>query len=55
MKKLNLGSGAFRKDGYLNVDINPQCNPDIVHDLDFLPYPFKDDAFDLVETNHCLE
>ncbi len=55
MKKLNLGSGGFYKDGYVNVDLSPAAKPDVIHDLGVVPYPFADDEFDLVEADHCLE
>lgn len=54
-KKLNLGCGAFRKEGYLNVDGCAHFGPDITHNLDIFPYPFENDAFDLVEADHVLE
>ena len=34
MKKLNLGSGSKRKDGFINLDKYNTFNPDIVHDLE---------------------
>jgi SAM-dependent methyltransferase len=55
MKRLNLGSGAFYKDGYVNVDLSPTVGADVVHDLGEFPYPFSDGEFDLVEADHCLE
>jgi SAM-dependent methyltransferase len=55
MKKLNLGSGAFVKEGYVNLDLTPEHGADVVHDLRDFPYPFADDEFDLVEADHCLE
>ena len=55
MKKLNLGSGAFPKDGYVNVDLAAADGADVIHDLSVFPYPFADDEFDLVEAAHCLE
>lgn len=55
MQKLNFGSGEFRKEGYVNIDWNPLSNPDLVHDLNIMPYPFKDNTFDLVEAVHVLE
>lgn len=54
-EKLNLGSGAFRKEGYINVDSDTSGNPDIVHNLDAFPYPFADNQFSLVEADHVLE
>ncbi len=54
-RKLNVGSGAFKKEGYLNVDVDARFNPDILHDLDRIPYPFKENAFSLIEADHVLE
>ena len=54
-KKLNLGSGNFPKPGYINVDIDPRVKPDLLHDLNKFPYPFKDNEFDVVEADHVLE
>ncbi len=55
MRKLNLGSGEFPKPGFVNVDYYSRIQPDVVHDLDVIPYPFQEDEFDLVEADHCLE
>ena len=52
---LNLGSGSFYKEGYVNVDLSSEAKVDVAHDLSTFPYPFDDDAFDLVEADHCLE
>jgi SAM-dependent methyltransferase len=55
MKKLNIGSGEFLKEGYVNVDYYSVSTPDVKHDLSKFPYPFSDNEFDLVESDHCLE
>lgn len=55
MNKLNLGSGEFLKEGYVNVDFYSVTKPDVSHDLSCFPYPFEDDSFDLIESDHCLE
>ena len=55
MKKLNLGCGNFKKKGYINLDVNKNVKPDVVHDLDKFPYPFKGNYFDLIEADHVLE
>jgi len=55
MKNLNIGCGEFRKKGYINLDMNNKVKPDVVHDLNKFPYPFKNNDFDLVEANHVLE
>lgn len=54
-KKLNLGSGEFKKNGYVNVDFYSVLKPDISHDLNVLPYPFMDNEFSLIEADHLLE
>ena len=53
--KLNLGSGEFRKEGYLNVDFGSVSNPDLEHDLNSFPYPFDADTFATIEADHLLE
>jgi len=53
--KLNLGCGEDTKAGYVNVDFQPHVKPDIVHDLNALPYPFPDNSFELIEAFHILE
>ncbi len=54
-RKLNLGCGEERMGGYVNVDINELAKPDIIHDLNSIPYPFKDNEFDEVYCSHVLE
>lgn len=54
LKKLNLGCGLDKRDGYLNVDINSSHNPDVTSDvlkLDFLPKKFYEEiiAHDVLE------
>ncbi|MEW5830627.1 MAG: methyltransferase domain-containing protein [Chloroflexota bacterium] len=54
-RKLNLGSGEFLKEGYVNVDFTSISEPDVRHDLNRFPYPFEDDYFDVIEADHVLE
>ena len=39
-QRLNLGSGAMRVDGFVNVDMYDGDGIDIVHNLDVHPWPF---------------
>lgn len=54
-KKLNLGCGRFKKDGYVNLDCCAHLSPDVLHDLNKFPYPFADNSFELIEADHVLE
>lgn len=66
MKELVLGSG-HKKDktlfvgnnsSYINpirLDINPDCNPDVVWDLNQRPLPFEDGEFDEIHAYEVLE
>ena len=53
--KLNMGCGFNKRDGYLNVDLAPECQPDLVCDLESLPWPWEDNSIDEVVFNHSLE
>jgi len=53
--KVNLGSGEDYKEGWVNVDINTNSNPDIIHNLAIFPYPFEDEEAEEVMLNMVLE
>jgi len=55
MIKLNLGCWRYKKKGYINIDINKDFSPDIVHDLNIFPYPFDDNSVDEIYMYHILE
>ena len=55
MKRLNLGCGNVKLDGYTNVDRNPDTSPDVVADLEKFPWPFKDNEFDHIVAKDILE
>jgi len=52
--KLNLGCGISKQRGYLNVDIDPKCNPDKVANITELNF-IEDESVELVETYHTVE
>lgn len=55
--KLNVGSGQRpfdREYGWINVDINPKWNPDVVTDWNNLTM-FSNGSIDLVVSHHSLE
>jgi SAM-dependent methyltransferase len=52
---LDIGCGANKIAGAIGMDINPRTSADVIHDLDDLPYPFSDNAFDEVVGRHVIE
>lgn len=52
--KLNLGCGDKKKKGYINVDISPKCDPDVVADVTETPWEFADDV-ERIEFDNLLE
>jgi SAM-dependent methyltransferase len=55
MKILDLGCGKRKYPKSIGIDFSPNTDADIVHDLNKYPYPFNDNAFDMVHASHILE
>lgn len=53
--KLNLGSGQFKLQGYVNVDSQAASEPDLVWDLEKTPWPFDSDVAHEIVMTHVLE
>jgi predicted SAM-dependent methyltransferase len=52
---LNLGCGLKHLPEAVNLDITPDTNPDVVHDLNKLPWPFADNRFREVQAFDVIE
>ncbi len=53
---LNLGAGKDRSvDGAVTLDRVADTSPDIVHNLDFFPWPIEDNSFDVVVAKEIIE
>lgn len=53
--KLNLGCGRRRYEDFLNVDAAPECEPDLVFDVETFPWPWEDNSVETVRFIHSLE
>lgn len=54
-KILDVGCGANKTAGAIGLDNNPRTAADVIHDLGDIPYPFPDNEFDLIVSNHVVE
>lgn len=52
---LNLGCGADRRDGYTGVDLYAAPGVDVVHNLDFAPWPWSDGQVHHILARHVFE
>jgi predicted SAM-dependent methyltransferase len=52
--RLNLGCYDKHLPGFINVDVRPECNPDVVDDVIEL-HSFDDGTVDLIYASHMLE
>lgn len=55
IKKLNLGCGTDIRQGYVNLDSAKLPGVDVVHNIEKLPLPFTDDAFEEILAYDVLE
>lgn len=52
---LDLGCGNKKRIGSIGIDINPNTDADIVHDLNQFPYPFDSSTFDEIYADNVIE
>lgn len=53
--KLNLGSGSTKIKGYVNIDAERNCKPDLVLDFTRKSLPYKVQSVDEILFFHCIE
>ncbi len=53
--KLNLGCGHKKINGFINVDVDKSCNPDLILDLENEIWPWKDNSVEEVLLHHVME
>lgn len=53
--KLNIACGEKQREGWLNVDISPDCKPDREIDLLRFPWGWKDGSVEEIYCSHFIE
>ena len=53
-KVLDIGSGSDKTPGAISLDFNAKFHPDVVHNLNIFPYPFKSNQFNSVNIKSVL-
>jgi predicted SAM-dependent methyltransferase len=52
--KLNIGAGYNKLEGFINIDIDPETKPDLVHDFT-KRLPYENGSCDLIVMYHTIE
>src|SRR5665647_3015567 len=52
--RLNLGSGSNKIPGYVNIDGEATCKPDVLHNI-LEKFPYKAGAAEEIVMFHCIE
>jgi len=54
-KKITFSEISKEWKELVTLDIDEDTNPDVVHDLNAMPYPFEDNTFDEIHAYEVLE
>lgn len=52
---LHLGSGNTKIKGAISLDMNARVHPDVIHNLNTFPYPFKKNQFNKIIADNIFE
>ena len=55
IKKLNVGCGSNKIKGYINIDGEASCKPDLILDITRKKLPYEDNSINEIVMFHCLE
>jgi len=55
MRKLNIGCGLDHREGYVNIDVREEVNPDMVINLEECSLPFADGEVEEVIAHDIVE
>ena len=55
MKRLNLGCGFDKREGWVNADNFPECSPELLFNIESTPWPIQDNEYDYILMKHVLE
>lgn len=55
IKRAWMGDETAWSGELVTLDTNKDCKPDVIHDLEALPYPFEDNTFDEIHAYGVLE
>ncbi len=54
-KKLDIGCGPHKEDGFIGMDIYRYKGVDIVWNINKIPWPIEDDSFEYIQANQVIE
>lgn len=55
MKKLDIGCGRYYGKRFDRLDFNKKFRPDILHDVNKIPWPIDDNVYDEIVCHHLIE
>jgi SAM-dependent methyltransferase len=55
VERLDVGSGGRHLPGYVSLDKDRATAPNVLHDIEVVPWPFPDNSFDEVRAHHIFE